>query len=137
MRNVGTGNRALVEEIYRRLNVVDLSILEAFHPDAEWHWPPSTPEQSVFRGQGELREGLMLWRDSWEDFRMEADELMEDGDYVFAMTRYLARGAGSGVVVDDVIAHLFHIRDGLIAGWWMFGDGDKARRRFLAGDRPG
>jgi hypothetical protein len=29
------------------------------------------------------------------------------------------------------------IEDDLIRAWWMFGDPEKARRRFLAGDRPG
>ena len=27
--------------------------------------------------------------------------------------------------------------DGLVRRWWMFGDAEKARRRFVAGDRPG
>jgi ketosteroid isomerase-like protein len=129
-------NRALVEEIYARLNEVDLGVVELFHPEAEWHWPPATPAQLVFRGEAELREGLMLWRDSWDDFRMEAEETIEDGDYLFAMTRYRARGAGSGVEINDLIAHLFRFRDGLVVLWWMFGNAEKARRRFLAGDRP-
>jgi ketosteroid isomerase-like protein len=129
-------NRALVGEIYRRLNVIDLDVVERFHPDAEWHWPAGTPEQSVFRGQGEVRKGLMLWRDSWDDFRMEPEEMIEEDDFVFVLTRYRARGAGSGVEVDDLFAHLFRIREGLVTGWWMFGNTAKARRRFLAGDRP-
>jgi hypothetical protein len=33
--------------------------------------------------------------------------------------------------------HLHQLEDGLLRRWWMFGDADKARRRFLAGDRPG
>jgi hypothetical protein len=28
------------------------------------------------------------------------------------------------------------LEDGLLRRWWMFGDVDKARRRFVAGDRP-
>ena len=136
MRNVGSTNRALVEEVYRRLNVVDLGIVERFHPEMVWHWPTGSPEQSVYRGRDQVREGLMLWRNSWDDFRMEPEELIEEGDCVFAMARYRARGAGSGIEVDDVIAHLFRIRDGRVLGWWMFGDADKARRRFLEGDRP-
>jgi ketosteroid isomerase-like protein len=29
------------------------------------------------------------------------------------------------------------LEDGLLRRWWMFGDAEKARRRFVAGDRPG
>jgi ketosteroid isomerase-like protein len=67
---------------------------------------------------------------------MEAEEVVEDGDEVLAVARYRVRGAGSGVEIDAAVAHLFSFRDGLVTRWWMFGDADKARRRFLAGDRP-
>ena len=48
------------------------------------------------------------------------------------------RGAGSGVYLEAPVAHLHQFtEDGLLRRWWMFGDADKAKRRFLAGDRPG
>jgi uncharacterized protein len=128
--------RALVEEIYRRLNEIDLSAVERFHPDCEWHWGANAPGQSLYRGHEQVREGLMLWRESWGDFQMEPEEILEAGDDVLVMAHYQARGAGSGVEFETTVAHLFRIRDGLVTGWWMFGDADKARRRFLAGDRP-
>jgi len=127
----------IVEDVYRRLNEIDLSAVDQlFHPEAEWHWGASAPGQSVFRGHEEIRDGLMLWRDSWGDFRMAPEEIIEADDHVFVIARYQATGAGSGVQFEATVAHLFRIRDGLLAGWWMFGDCDKARRRFLAGDRP-
>jgi ketosteroid isomerase-like protein len=128
--------RALVEEIYRRLNEIDLGAVEHFHPEAEWHWGSAAPGQSVYRGREQLREGLMLWRESWGDFRMEPEEIVEADDDVFVMARYRARGVGSGVEFETTVAHLLRFRDGLVASWWMFGDAAKARRRFLAGDRP-
>jgi ketosteroid isomerase-like protein len=128
--------RALVDEIYRRLNEIDLGAVEIFHPDAEWHWPANAPGQSVYRGHEQVREGLMLWRESWGDFQMEPEEMIEDGDDVFVRAHYQARGVGSGVEFQTTIGHLFRFREGLVASWWMFGDCDKARRRFLAGDRP-
>lgn len=129
-------NRALIEEVYRRLNGRDFGVLELFHPEVEWHWPATTPGQSVYRGHEELHRGLRLWTESWGDFRMEAEEVVGGGNDLFAMTRYHARGAGSGVEFDTSVAHVFRIREGLVTRWWMFGDAGKARRRFLAGDRP-
>jgi ketosteroid isomerase-like protein len=128
--------RALVDEIYRRLNEIDLGAVEIFQPDAEWHWPANAPGPSVYRGHEQVREGLMLWRESWGDFQMEPEEMIEDGDDVFVRAHYQARGVGSGVEFETTIGHLFRFREGLVASWWMFGDADKARRRFLAGDRP-
>jgi ketosteroid isomerase-like protein len=130
------GHRALVEEVYRRLNVADLGAVELFHAEAQWHWGANAPGQSVYRGREQVREGLMLWRESWGDFHMEPEEVIEADDHVFVMAHYQARGVGSGVEFEAIVAHLFRIRDGLITGWWMFGDLAKARRRFLAGDRP-
>jgi hypothetical protein len=67
---------------------------------------------------------------------MEPQEVLEEGDFVLAMTRYRARGAGSGVSLEELVAHLHQFENRLLRRWWMFGDADKARRRFLAGDRP-
>jgi ketosteroid isomerase-like protein len=119
------------------LNEVDLDAVEHFDPDVEWHWGATAPGPSVFRGREEVRAGLMLWRESWGDFQMHPEEVIEADDDVLVMARYRARGAGSGVEFETTFAHLLRIRDGLVTHWWMFGDADRARRRFLAGDRPG
>jgi hypothetical protein len=58
------------------------------------------------------------------------------GDWVLAILRYRMRGVGSGVYLEAFVAHLHQIEDGLLRRWWMFGDAEKARRRFVAGDRP-
>jgi hypothetical protein len=44
---------------------------------------------------------------------------------------------GSGLYLEQQVAHLHQFEDGLLRRWWMFGDPEKARRRFLEGDRPG
>jgi hypothetical protein len=67
---------------------------------------------------------------------MNPEEIIEDGEELFVRVRYRLRGAGSGIDIEHQVAHLIRVEDGLIRAWWMFGDPDKARRRFLAGDRP-
>ena len=131
-----SSNRAQVEEIIRQLNTRDPRMADLCHPEIEWRWPASTPGSSVFRGRDELRRGLFTWAESWEELVMEAEEILEDGDWVLAMLRYNARGAGSGVPLEEMVAHLHRFENGLLRRWWMFGDAEKARRRFLAGDRP-
>ena len=131
-----TAHRALIDEFYRRMNVLDLTLTELCTPDVEWHWPRNSPETRVFRGRDEVRVGLETWTESWGELRFDVDESLEDGDYVLAMVSYRMRGAGSGLALEHEVAHLHELENGLVRRWWMFGDADKARRRFLAGDRP-
>jgi ketosteroid isomerase-like protein len=130
-------NREVVEEILRRMNARDLRVADLCHPDIEWRWPEATPGSSVFRGHDEVHRGLEQWAESWESLAMDPYELFEEGDYVLVLMTYRMRGAGSGVYLEAPVAHLHQVEDGLLRRWWMFGDADKARRRFLAGDRPG
>jgi ketosteroid isomerase-like protein len=131
-----SSHRARVEEIIEQLNTRDPRMADMCHPEIEWRWPSDTPGVSVFRGTEELQRGLYTWAESWGELNMEPEEILEDGDYVLAMIRYRMRGAGSGLLLEQSVAHLHQFESGLLRRWWMFGDADKARRRFLAGDRP-
>ena len=106
------------------------------HPEIDWHCPRDTPGASAFLGYEGLNTGLSIWTESWGEFHMEPEEFLEAGDDVFVLVRYRLRGAESGIDFEHPVAHLIRLEDGLIRTWWMFGDPEKARRRFLAGDRP-
>jgi ketosteroid isomerase-like protein len=129
-------NRALVDELLRRLNARDLRIEDLCHPDIRWRWPRATPGSEIFSGHDDVARGLDQWAESWEQLEMDPFEVIEDGDYVLVLLTYRMRGAGSGVYLEAPVAHLHLIDDGLLRRWWMFGDADKAKRRFVAGDRP-
>jgi ketosteroid isomerase-like protein len=129
-------NREVIDELIRRMNARDLPPTDLCHPDVEWHWPASTPGAAIFRGHDGVTEGLSAWLESWDELVMDTEEIREDGDWVLAILRYRARGAGSGVPLEESVAHLHQLEDGLLRRWWMFGDAEKARRRFVAGDRP-
>jgi ketosteroid isomerase-like protein len=134
---VTAGPRAVVEDFYRRSNAGERDPVLFFHPEVEWHWPRDTPGASVFHGHDGIGRGFAMWSESWGQFRMEPYEFLEEGEEVLAMVRYRLRGAESGIDIEHPVAHLMRVEGGLIRAWWMFGDPDKARRRFLAGDRPG
>jgi ketosteroid isomerase-like protein len=133
---VASANRLRVERIIRQLNTRDPQMAALCHPEIEWHWPAATPGASLFRGHDELQRGLFTWAESWDELEMEPEEILEDGDYVLVMLGYRMRGAGSGVYLEEQVAHLHQFEDGLLRRWWMFGDAEKARQRVLAGDRP-
>jgi hypothetical protein len=130
-------NRATVEELISLMNSRDVRPTHLTHPDIEWHWAAAIPGPRVYRGHEGLHEGLDTWIESWEELVVEPLEFLEEGDYVLALTKYRMRGAGSGVYLEAPVAHLHQFTDdGLLRRWWMFGDAEKAKRRFLAGDRP-
>jgi SnoaL-like domain len=131
-----TRNRALVEELLQLMNQRDTRPTHLCHPEIEWHWAPMTPGPPVYRGHDELHEGLDAWVESWDELVIEPKEILEEGDWILVMTEYRMRGAGSGVNLEAAVAHLHQIEDGLLRRWWMFGNAEKAKRRFLAGDRP-
>ena len=49
------------------------------------------------------------------------------------IARYTGRGRVSGVELDERVAHLWEFRDGLAVQVRMFGDEEKAKRRFTGG----
>ena len=126
----------LMDDFYRRMNVQDVTVTELCTPDVEWHWPATAPEADVFRGPEQMVDGLASWSESWGELRFDVEETIEDGDWVLVMVSYRMRGVGSGLALEHLVAHVHRLEDGLIRQWWMFGDADKARRRFVAGDRP-
>ena len=130
-------NRAVAEQLTGLMNTRETRPTHLFDPDIEWYWGAAMPGPTIFRGHEELTNGLDTWIESWEELVVEPLEFIEDGDYVLVLTRYRMRGAGSGVYLEAPVAHLHQFTDdGLVRRWWMFGDAEKARRRFLAGDRP-
>jgi hypothetical protein len=108
---VTSRNRAIVEELIRLMNQRDERPTHLFHPDIEWHWAAAIPGPSVYRGHDELTEGLDTWIESWEELVVDAQEYLEDGDYVLALTQYRMRGAGSGVYLEAPVAHLHQLTD--------------------------
>ncbi len=123
---------AVVREFYERANRGDIEgLLELVDPEVEWHWPPRMVETGVFHGREDFRRRFMEWRQAWEEFRFEPEELIERGDEVLSIVRYVGTGRGSGVPFDEEVAHVYQLRGGKVVRLRMFGTVEKARRRFL------
>jgi ketosteroid isomerase-like protein len=95
--------------------------------DFEWH-PVlvASVEGRVYRGHDGFREFLGEWQSTWETWNLEAEEMREFGDQVLVLTRVLAKGRGSGVELDQQLAHLFEFREGMVCRAETFMERDKA-----------
>jgi ketosteroid isomerase-like protein len=85
------------------------AVLERFHPDVDWHPPPTSIDPQPLRGRDAVREYLSP--NFFESQRAEPIEVTVEGDRVLVEARVQARGAGSGVEIDSTAWHLYEFRD--------------------------
>ena len=95
---------------------------ETLHPEIEWcpfeegHTPSFGPE-----GGMRIRNA---WLDSWDEHRIDIEDVIDAGDDVVASLHMTARGKGSGVETDNRLYPHFKVRDGKVV--YMFEHEDKA-----------
>ena len=89
--------------------------------------PEEWPEAGTFSGRDAVREQFARLKDSWEEERIEQDELLDLGERVLALNRWVARGKGSGIEVETPGGNLLTLRDGRIVRIEFFTNQSKAR----------
>ena len=85
-------------------------------------------ETGGIRGREGLGRYFEMIDETWEEFRINADEFRDLGERVLAIGHTEGRGRGSGAVVDAPYAAIFDFRDGK---WWRaqgYLDHDEALR---------
>jgi ketosteroid isomerase-like protein len=86
---------------------------ELLHRDVAWHTALDLPDSGTYRGHDGIAELYAEWIDSFEDFRVEVEEMIDDGaDTVIVMTRLRGRFRGSTDEVDLIEAHVWKLIDG-------------------------
>jgi ketosteroid isomerase-like protein len=101
---------------------------EFLHPDFELVQASSIVDTAgVFRGPNALRDSLRELSESFEDFSLEAEDYREaPGGEVVALIRARGRGRGSGVEIDNRIAHVWKLRDGKAERLVVYEEPDEA-----------
>ena len=110
-------NVELVRRLYRAYAEGGSSAaLDFLHPEAEWHPPPYDPDSTPRVGREAIRRYVDQWLEAWEDFRMEAESLLDAGDRVVALIRITGRGRTSGAEFPELrAAHVITLRNSQIA----------------------
>jgi ketosteroid isomerase-like protein len=99
------------------------------HPEIEWSpfEESHTPSHNV-EGAMRIRN---QWVDTWDEHRIDMEEVIEEGDSVVASVHVTARGKTSGVEI-DVRLHLhFKVRDDKVV--YLFEHEDRATALEAAG----
>lgn len=112
---------------YEALNRGDLSaVLELLDPEIEWHEPEPSPEAGAHTGRDSFERFFRSWIDSFEDFRVEPERVIERGGRLIVIVRQSGRGRASGVEIDARIAHVWTVEHGRAVRWESVADADAA-----------
>ena len=109
-------NVELVRRTYEAGNQGDYDALVSyFHPEIEFHAYPRSPGVGVYHGKQALREYIENVWEHFERVRIEAEELLDAGDQVVAVTTLHAVPKRGQQEMTFQIVEVFTIRDGLLA----------------------
>jgi ketosteroid isomerase-like protein len=101
------------------------------HPDIEWY--PIEENRTPTRGVDAALWNRNAWLDTWEEHRLEVEDVVEDGDSVVAQVHITARGKGSGVKVDVRFYAQIKVQDGKVI--YIYDHEDRADALEAAGLR--
>jgi len=122
-------NLDLVRSLYAAWEHGDFGSAEWAHPEIELVIADG-PAPGNWSGLAGMAGGMRDFLIGWEDFRGWADEYCElDGERVFVLTHFSARGKTSGLDVGEMRtkgAHLFHVRDGKVTKLVIYWDRNRA-----------
>jgi ketosteroid isomerase-like protein len=119
---MASGNAALLRPIYAEWGRGNWQPdFEIYDPEMEWGWSDEFPDLGgVYRDSRNPNPRLQSWLSGWEQWRAEADEYLERGDYVIVLASYHGRGKGSGVEIHQQGAHVFKLREGKVVRLEVF-----------------
>jgi uncharacterized protein len=109
--------------------------LELFHPDIEFHWPPSLPYGGTSRG---LKPSGPTWFETWDTLQPTEAERRMDPRVVAAseeevVVLWRQRGVGpAGDRIDTPVLGLYQLRDEKLIRAQMFYFDTAAALSFLA-----
>jgi ketosteroid isomerase-like protein len=108
------------------------SFLDDMDPEYEWVAAHEHPGAKSNRGREEVAAYMGDWLATMPDIRVEAEELVEDGDRVLCVLRMSGTGAGSGAMTEVRMATISTFRDGKPIRTEEFLDPEEARRALAA-----
>jgi ketosteroid isomerase-like protein len=84
-------------------------------PDMELRLPVGYPDLERSTGYEGMRAMFRMFEQVWDEWRYETESYATAGDTTVVLTILVARGRGSGVEIKTPVAHVWQLRDGLVA----------------------
>lgn len=102
------------------------AVLAHAGPEIEIHDPDRSA--TVYRGRQGARELASEWLESWDDYRIEVDRLVPNGDKVLAELTQSGRGKGSGIEFSEPFCNVLTFDGDKIAKFEIYIDRQDGRR---------
>ncbi|MEK6250985.1 MAG: nuclear transport factor 2 family protein [Actinomycetota bacterium] len=122
-------------EAVRRLFSAFESDTDAFrdtlHPEIQWF--PIEENRTPTKGVEAAMWNRNEWLDTWDEHRLDLEEVVEEGDDVVALVHITARGTTSGVETDIRFYAQLKVRDGKVI--YIYDHEDRAAALEAAGLR--
>jgi ketosteroid isomerase-like protein len=99
--------------------------LAAHDPEVEFD-ATVRPDGRIYRGREGVAEAMRVWTGTWEEYKLEVEEMIDAGDRVLVISRESGRGKGSGVTIDQHSFSVFTLRDKQIVHYEVFLEREKA-----------
>jgi ketosteroid isomerase-like protein len=104
------------------------AVVELLDEEIEAVVPDGMANAGTYYGHQGFRRMTKDWEEAWEEFRVDIEDLIEEGDAVIAPVMQHARGRGSGVETHMHAVHLMRFRRGLMYRWRLCETLDEAER---------
>jgi ketosteroid isomerase-like protein len=103
--------------------LLDRTFARYYDDQVEIRMPSDYPEgEQVLVGRRGMAEVIAQLRDSWTSWRFEAEEFVDAERCVLVLIRVVAEGEASGLAAVQETAHVWTVRDGLLASIQIYRD---------------
>lgn len=99
---------------------------ELFEPNAEFDATRTLPDVGVLRGRERFLELIRDYSQSFEDFHVDAEEIVDAGNQVVVVVRDGGRLKGSESEIWNRFAHVWTMRSGKVVRWTAYPDREAA-----------
>jgi ketosteroid isomerase-like protein len=99
--------------------------------DPEIEWCPIDENRVPLHGVEAALRNRNAWLDTWDEHRLDVDEVVEEGDDVVVLIHVTGRGRRSGVMTDVRFFAQVKVRDGRVA--YIYDHEDRAAALQAAG----
>jgi uncharacterized protein len=93
------------------------AIFELVTHDVEFVVPVGMANSGRYVGREGFEAMMGQWEEAWDEFRVEIEDLVEEGDAVVVSVSQFGRGRGSGIETQMGAAHLMRFRHGRLSRW--------------------
>ena len=122
-------NVRIARQVYEAFARGDLpAVLQAIHPDVEWHAAEGLPWGGVHKGRDAVAQdvfGVMMAL--FDNFALTLEQVIDDDDHVVVLGRYSATSRQTGKPLDAAFAHVWELEDGRLRRYFHYTDTVKFR----------